>query len=322
MKALVDLRRYNVRPYFFVMPEGAIRVNKNVGVWLHRHLTVLLGSDGWIMDDDGNIAMRVQNDARLYIPFNIFGTDFRAYGKTIEIEFAIRNVNDFYTTAISCLYNNRGFNVDVQSATLRSEQSSASTKFKENERVRVSYVVESRYANRLILIYINGVLSGAAQYPQEDNFMQAVPTGISIGSNGCTTDIYNIRVYNNDLNSFEVLENYVADMDDIERKLYLFNRNNIYDEYGNIVYERVLQQLPCMILKGTLPTFKGDKKPIDVVYEDAQVPGNSFTYTSGANLDIDVQGTSSQYYPRKNYKLKTKKRDLYSERSNGCKWSL
>ena len=57
--------------------------------------------------------------------------------------------------------------------------------FKENEHVRVAFVVEKRSENRLIYCYINGILSGTVQYPASDDFAQTSPVGISIGSNDC-----------------------------------------------------------------------------------------------------------------------------------------
>lgn len=77
----------------------------------------------------------------------------------------------------------------------------------------------------------------------------------------------------------------------------------MYDAYGNISYERALQYVPCLIIEGKLPKFKGDKVPVNIYYENLQDPSKSYTST---NAQIDVQGTSSQYYPRKNWKIKHK----------------
>ena len=51
------------------------------------------------------------------------------------------------------------------------------------------------------------------------------------------------------------------------------------------------------------PTYKGDKKTNKVYFTDLPEPGRSF---SCENVQNDVQGTSSQYYPRKNWKFKFK----------------
>ncbi|RKU76312.1 hypothetical protein DW727_19510 [Parabacteroides sp. AM27-42] len=171
-------------------------------------------------------------------------------------------------------------------------------------------MVEKRTLNRLIYIYINGIMSGAAQYPSEDNFQQKVPQDIMIGSEGCTIDLYNIRVYDNDLNQYQMLDNFIGDLDDYDKALAIYNRNQVYNDYGDITYQKVLERLPCLIFEGPLPTYKGDKKTNKVYFTDLQEPGRSF---SCENVQNDVQGTSSQYYPRKNWKFKFKADITYTE---------
>ena len=82
-----------------------------------------------------------------------------------------------------------------------------------------------------------------------------------------------------------------------------YNRNNVYDEYGNIVIEKLPANLPYLVITGALPTYKGNKLKVSGRYVDPLHPEKSFSF---ANAEIDVQGTSSQYYPRKNYKIKFK----------------
>lgn len=124
-------------------------------------------------------------------------------------------------------------------------------------------------------IYINGILSGVAQYPAEDNFMQKHPVDILIGSNASAIDLYTIRIYDSALSSFQLLDNFIGDMDDFDRKLAAFERNRIYDDYGNIRYEAILQNLPCLTVTGTLPAYKGDKKTVSAVYEDRGAPATA-----------------------------------------------
>ena len=52
-----------------------------------------------------------------------------------------------------------------------------------------------------------------------------------------------------------------------------------------------------------LPQYKGDKRTVSGSYTDPLNPQKSFTFTG---CEANVQGTSSQYYERKNYKLKFK----------------
>ena len=164
-------------------------------------------------------------------------------------------------------------------------------------------MIEKKAENRLIFVYINGEICGLIQYPEQDNFTQPNPAGISIGSSDCTADIFNIRVYDNALNRYQLLDNYIADMDNLELKRKLYARNNIYDDYGNLSYEKLANQNISFTIVGELPTFKGDKKTVTLVYEDREHPERSWVATG---VEIDVQGTSSQWYPRKNFKTKCK----------------
>jgi hypothetical protein len=50
-------------------------------------------------------VLSVGGDARVEIPMKVFANDFKANGKTIELEIATRNIRDYNTTIISCLDN-------------------------------------------------------------------------------------------------------------------------------------------------------------------------------------------------------------------------
>lgn len=278
-------------------------------------------SDGWVNDDDGITVLRVAGDARVTIPYRPFASDFRSTGKTIEIEFATRDVMNYDATILSCMSGGRGIELSAQLAQLKSEQSTINMQYKEDEHVRLSFVVEKRSKNRLIYIYVNGIMSGAIQYPTSDDFAQASPVNISIGSNDCTMDIYCIRVYNNDLTSTQILNNWMADTQDVTQLLERYQRNSVYDEYGNIVIAQLPSELPYMIIEAEeLPQYKGDKKTVKVSYVDPISSAKSFT---AEGVEANVQGTSSQYYPRKNYKMKYKKGfDMTQSGTHVAKYSL
>ena len=279
------------------------------GTWSYGDIQAVFtgfnySSDGWQLDKDNNTVLRVSGDARLTIPYKVFEQDFRTSGKTIELEFATRDVMDYDAVVVSCMSGNRGIQLTAQKAVLKSEQSEISTQYKEDEHVRVSFVVEKRAKNRLIYCYINGVMSGTVQYPQDDDFAQVTPVDISIGSNDCTIDLYCIRVYDNDLTRHQMLNNWIADTQDVDEMLDRYTHNNVFDAYGSIVIGQLPKDLPYLVLEGPeLPQYKGDKKTVSGYYVDPLHPERSFTFT---NAQIDVQGTSSQYYARKNYKVKFK----------------
>ncbi len=278
-------------------------------------------SDGWQTDSDGATVLRVAGDARVTIPYQIFARDFRSTGKTIEVEFATRNVMNYDTTILSCLSGERGLSISAQKASISSEQSNIGMQYKEEEHVRLSFVVEKSSENRLIYIHVNGIMSGVVQYPTDDDFSQVSPVNISIGSNDCTIDIYCIRVYDNDLTRYQLLNNWIADTQSISLLMERYERNNIYDAYGNVVIAQLPDGLPYMILEcAELPQYKGDKKTCSVSYIDPTTAANSFT---ASGVQIDVQGTSSQYYARKNYKMKYKSGfDLTQSGSHVSKYQL
>lgn len=264
-----------------------------------------LSSDGWKSDSDGNTVLRVSGDARVEIPFNIFATDFRTTGKTIEIELATRDVRNYDAVVLSSWSGERGIKVTAQKAMLKSEQSEVYTQYKEDEHIRVTFCVEKRAENRLLSIYINGIMSGVVQYPDDDDFAQSSPVGISIGSNDCTVDVYCIRVYGNNLTRYQIVNNWIADTQDVEVMTERYLRNDVFDAYGNIAIASLPTDVPYLVINAAsysaLPQSKGDKKTVSGSYVDPLNADRSFTFE---DAEIDVQGTSSQYYARKNYKIK------------------
>ena len=304
----IDVRPEEADLVLFLTSVNRSNNEEGKNIWNYGEIFAVLtafnyATNGWIKTVDGFVALRVNGDARVTIPYNSFANDFRSTGKTIEFEFETRDVTDYDSVILSCMNGGIGLEVTAQKAIFRSEQTSIETQFKEDERVRISFVIEKKAENRLIFVYINGEICGLIQYPEQDNFTQPNPAGISIGSSDCTADIFNIRVYDNALNRYQLLDNYIADMDNLELKRKLYARNNIYDDYGNLSYEKLANQNISFTIVGELPTFKGDKKTVTLVYEDREHPERSWVATG---VEIDVQGTSSQWYPRKNFKTKCK----------------
>ena len=293
----------------YLSSAGRSNTEENPGVWEYGDISAVFSgfnftSDGWQLDEDNIPVLRVSGDATLTIPVQPFGKDFRTTGKTIEIEFATRDVMNYDAVVLSCMSGNRGISITPQLATLRSEQKEITTRYKENEHLRLSFVVEKKAVNRLIYCYINGIMSGVVQYPADDDFAQSVPVDISIGSRDAAIDLYCIRVYDNDLTRHQVLNNWIADTQVVETMLERYSRNHVFDAYSQIVISQLPKDLPYLVLDGTeLPQYKGDVKTMSGYYTDPVNGSKSFTF-SGA--EVDVQGTSSQYYARKNYKIKFK----------------
>ena len=299
----------------YLSSYGRSNSEANPGVWKSGNVEAAFEnynfvSDGWATDADGITALRTTGDARLIIPLKLFKNDFRSTGKTIELEFATRDILNYDAVILSCWSGNRGLQMTAQRALLKSEQSAISTQYKEDERVRLAFVAQKRSDFRLLQVYINGILSGVIQYPDGDDFSQPDAVDITVGSNDCTIDLYTIRVYDNDLTRFQIVDNWIADTQLASVKNERWKHNNVFDEYGQIVIAQLPKDLPYLILNASeLPQAKAEDGQPDIYviasgeYVDPVDSKRSFTFTGA---QVEVQGTSSAGYARKNYKIKFK----------------
>ena len=197
-----------------------------------------------------------------------------------------------------------------------------------NEQINI---IESGYW-RFVKIYINGIVSSITRY--KSSFMQsASPAYITIGSDDATVDIYSIRAYNKVLYNKAITDNLIADTQNASEKLSLFKRNNILNESGTDVdYVALMRKVPCIFVtcestatdpdcrngEHILPRNKDDKRGYTVVFNADNLDDEAKTFydfcTSfiAFNAQMTVQGTSSQYYPRKNWKLTFKPNKTYN----------
>ena len=156
-------------------------------------------------------------------------------------------------------------------------------------------------------MYINGIASGAMQYPVDDNFRQLDSNIIEIGSNDAILDIYNIRVYDNSLTSKQIVNNWIADTQSVALKAARFTRNDNYNDKNEIIASKLPTGLPYIVWDiQPLPEFKGDKRLGNAIYVDPKDPSRNFT---SERAQYNVQGTSSSVYPVKNIRIKFKAKD-------------
>lgn len=231
-----------------------------------------------------------------------------------------------------------GFCLGTQEAFFKADNYIVSGRYREDEILNVTFVIDT-YAETypLLYVYLNGVLSGITMYSKDISFASSQPN-IIINSDYCDVDLYKVRIYKSTkLNSADVMHNYVADIKDPIQ----YDINQIVktvDGVPTIDYAKMLDYnnthpdqtiMPYMVIEsldsdGKLPYVKGGKKPVNVEFVNpaadyalehglitpaqyiASAP--SFTFHSKKKA-LDVQGTSSQGYPRRNYKLKCKQED-------------
>lgn len=199
--------------------------------------------------------------------------------------------------------------------------------FSSATKVRLSFVIEEvgHYVERiedpdthaittenkqLIKIYVNGELAKVVSY-SADSFDStgAVPI---LSASSCIMDVYAMRFYDTALKDDEILKNYIADLPSIAERIEIYDKNDIADD-GVVSLDMARKQYPCMVLTGALSAYKGDKVKIGVLLykpnsevEEEYTTVWEFMETDGngkyGNVN-NVQGTSSQYYIKKNYKI-------------------
>jgi len=277
-----------------VVELGKYQFFYNNGVWKYNDTEVNIAEYGVQL-----IEKKIDPEAKATDPYLLNGDSF----------------------TITYSLNARGFYLTPQIAVFKSQQTSLSTQYKEDDHVRLAFVVEKNSDNRIIWMYINGIASGAIQYPTDDSFRHLDPNAIEIGTNDATIDIYNIRVYDNNLTSKQVVNNWVADTQDAAVKAKRYYHNQNYNDKNQITIEAMkasCPDLPQIIWDiDPLPQYKGDKRKGNAYYTDYSDSSRNFT---GINGDYNVQGTSSSVYPTKNIRLNMKKAtEWYDDNGNTIK---
>lgn len=285
---------------------------KDPAVWENNGITTTFTgfnwkSNGWIADENGDTCLRINGDARAEINLKLFSEDFKRHGKTIELEFVVHDVNNRDAVVVDCMSGGIGLKATADTATFSSQSTNVKCNYRDETRVRVSFTIEDagEQSNRLMSVYLDGIVSGVQQYPVTDNFEQLTPVNIRLGSSLCGLDLYTIRVYDTALTPLQMVHNYIADIPNINEKIKVYNANDIYDEFLRLSYDKLKTRIPIVTLTGDLPKYKGDKKKNSVMFkfEDPFHPELNFEDIISS---IDVQGTSSQFYVRKNWKIKFK----------------
>ena len=276
---------------------------------------------GWV-----NNRLLISNGASIDVNIKPLSVDSLILGKTLEFEFATRNVSN--DDAVVCdLTNSKGVGLLITASEVTLQSSGGArvtTKYKSEESLRISLVINKREGstNKLLaFIYINGIISGAVNFSSTDNFIS--DKGLSFSSSEDTDiELKHIRIYDAALTSDQILNNYILYRDSSEELMTIYDRNNILLEDGYSFSTDILSgQLPVMIVTGNIPylentTDKNLEITVDVEYINLQDPSRSFKVE---NAVMRPQGTSSMSYPKKNFRLYTNRKEntiLYDSNGN------
>lgn len=261
----------------------------------------------------------------------------------------------------------RGFCIGPQDAFFTSGLDTVNVNYVENKMIHLALVYS--YSNKLLSIYINGILTGVVRNTVDGTggSFTINQNTIKFNSNSCDFNLYKMRIYNTNLPINYIDLNLAADQKDID----IYDQTNLAKWNSNLNeyqfdYEAMLEYnkthpdnelMPYVVWTTTgldektnlLPYSKANVVKTNMEFHNvaldrAYMTGKLSDYAAkdgltdeacqeqygmsaveyyylhhcpswhGENVEMKVQGTSSEFYPRRNYKVKTKVADASGEK--------
>jgi hypothetical protein len=272
--------------------------------------------NGWSTDDDGANFLKINQGAKMtipgYYPFEKDAMNKNSNGLTIELDFKLSGVLDYDAELIRCLSKAPdgtiacGFVITGSEARIYNSRLNGSTPERagislnlvENERIRLTYVIEKRVGDKanwvtnanwpMTYVYLNSIISKAEPYGEDGNDQFIHDTTdkaiFEIDSTYGQIDLYGIRVYNAALDESVVLNNYQASLGTLAERQAAYEDNAILDSYGDIDFDLVTS---------------GDYK-LEIPY--VKITGG---YGCGKKFDMKAAGADTYALPiqKKDYRL-------------------
>ena len=274
-------------------------------------------SSGWTGE-----SLKLINGAKAHIDFHPFVKDAATTGCTIEVELKVSNIIDKDSNVVSCLDDNKGFQVTADKAMMYT----GSTKEIEDEDgnkttqkvgvgrqygsdmwVKIAFVIGKRTEGRLMELYVNGGRAAADIYGDSDNFVQATAKGIDITSDGADVEVRTVRLYDRALYDDEETDNHIVDRQTLDEMIKLWQVNDVLADDGkSIDFHKLRDKDKAVMLVvrpgGLAPVNAENNKKTDFLADvHIWLPDGRYIYLK--NVYIRIQGTSSTKYPSKNYRI-------------------
>ena len=265
-------------------------------------------TSGWVDN-----ALRIAAGNQLSIDCAPLSTDGMNTGKTMEFSFKSLAVKDDDAVICDLTANNVGLKITASEVKLLSSGGKTiSTKYKSGEDVRVSIVLNRHTGSTnkgLVFIYVDGIISAAINVMSAENFVSKATLSFK-GTEDAEIALRQMRFYDSALTSDQILNNFILYQQDAESMTTAYNRNDIYEE-GSTTFstDKMVNRCPVMIVTGDIPTLentsnKNEQITVDIEYTNMQDPTKNFKMVGAA---MRPQGTSSMSYPKKNFRIYTKR---------------
>lgn len=260
---------------------------------------------GFQTDGEGGTYLCVKCGTSVTFDRSLFADDAMKNGKEVKIIFKATNCRNYDAEIGSCLSDGIGIKMQAQRATVSSEQTTMEAQYCEDSRIEMDINIEADTEDRIMMLWLEGIPSRVAIYEANDNFTQDTPAMLTFGSNDCDVWIYRVKAYSNNLTKNEIHENWIADAPDAEEMLERYQRNNIYDQNGDIDIQKLITANPdlrVIELEGARMST-GKKDPVvGNIKHTLKSGGASHTFTA-TGITYKVQGTSSAQYGEAAYNL-------------------
>lgn len=260
---------------------------------------------GFQLDSEGVTAFVIKRGTYIQADRSLFNDNAISTGKNIKVVFKTTNVRNYDAEIMNCVSGKIGLVLQAQQAVLSSELKSATIPYCEEKQIEMDINIEASNENRLATVWLRGIPSRGFNYTASDNWSQAAPVLLKIGSEDCDVWIYRVKMYGNSLTRYEILDNFIADCGNAEEMINRYLRNAIYNDNGTININSLAAANPDLrILKISADRMTTGKE--DVVTCSVQLiytnGGADYSFTATGVL-MKVQGTSSAAYGESAYNV-------------------
>lgn len=254
---------------------------------------------GFQQDDEGITAFVVKRGTYATFDRSFFNDVATGNGKEIKLIFKTTNVRDYSAEFLTCFSGNVGLKLQAQQGILNSGSESTTIPYCEDKKIEMDINIEASNEDKLAVVWLRGIPSGAITYASTDTWMQTTPQLVKIGSEDCDVWIYRIKMYKNSLTRFEILDNYIADCGNTEEMIKRYERNDIYNTDGSINLSDLMNANPSLRIihiEAPAMTISKDNEIIcDKVTLYYKNGGAEYTFVA-TNVIMKAQGTSSLAY--------------------------
>lgn len=281
-------------------------------VWTNGTYSMILSdnfnwtSGGYQLDENGDQYFCIKAGTSATINYELFADDAKKNGKEMKLIFKTTNVQSADASFLTCLDNTTesnhiGIQMNVHEAYIYGQAGNLYLPYSENDIIEFEFNInKNTEAVPEFCGYEDGVSTRHVIYDDSYNFTQNTPKTITLGSDKCDVHIYRMKVYNTSLAARSILNNFIADARNAEEMISRYERNQIYDENGNLNPDVLAEKCPWLrVYKLSAPYFtnnKSDKVPyttIQQIYKDGdQILDNWICY----DCSHSGQGTSSNNY--------------------------